>query len=448
MRPGPAHGSGIDRVAALTTLGELVAGLSPEAIGWGATDTVAVYLADITDFKQVNDLLGYTAGDEVLDVLARRIAEWAPQQHVLVRIEADRFVVVAPVPLGADGAQAASVRLRDTLTRPVAVRGTSVARRVAIGVAAGPLSAVALGELFARADDALQVARRSWSDDPVGYRPELHDDLARRAEIELRLSDHVAAGMLSVEYQPEFDIRNGAVVGVEALTRWDHPTLGRLLPDQFIGIAERTAAIGLVGEWVLREACGQLAAWQRELPGLPLVMRVNVSPRQLADDALPDLIADVLASAGLSSWQLGIELTEFALSPDVPQMARVLQRVRDLGVGVALDDVGTGHNSLSYLRSLPVDVLKIDREFVLGLGHDPASNAIVGALAHLAGALRLGVVAEGVASIDAVDVLERLGCFRAQGHLLAPAAPADALRPLLQAGRLPANWRSRAAGAG
>jgi EAL domain-containing protein (putative c-di-GMP-specific phosphodiesterase class I) len=325
----------------------------------------------------------------------------------------------------------------------VTVRGTSVARRVAIGVAAGPLSAVALAELFARADDALQVARRSWADAPVGYRPELHDDLARRAEIELRLADHVAAGLLTVEYQPEFDIRTGAVVGVEALTRWDHPSLGRLLPEEFIGIAERTAAIGLVGEWVLRQSCAQLASWQHEYPGLGLVMRVNVSPRQLADDRLPDLVAAVLAEAGLVPRQLCIELTEFALSPDLAQMARVLQRLRDQGVGVALDDVGTGHNSLSYLRSLPVDVIKIDREFVVGLGHDAAATAIVGALAHLAGTLRLGVVAEGVASADAVTMLEHFGCYRAQGHLLAPASPADSLVPLLRAGGLPAGWRHR-----
>jgi diguanylate cyclase (GGDEF)-like protein len=423
---------------------------------------VAVYFADIDGLKRVNDLLGYTAGDHVIAETERRITDWAAaRQGRVFRLEADLFAIITPLagdrpaseassaPGAADAdasaAEDAGRRLRELMAQPVVVDGTTVARTASIGVAFGRVGAMSVADLLVQADDALAAARLARADSLVSFRPQLRSDAVRQAEIELRLADHVAAGLLTVEYQPEFDVRDGAVVGLEALTRWDHPTLGRLLPNQFIGIAERSTAISLVGQWVLREACAQLARWRQEFPALELVMRVNVSPRQLADDSLPDLLTQTLAATALAPAQLCVELTELVRPPDIAQMARVLSRVRELGVAVALDDVGTGHNSLLYLRSLPIDALKVDREFVAGLGRDPTAAAIVGALAHLAHALGLDLVAEGVDSIETIAVLERLGCYRAQGHLLAPASSAEALRPLLARGRLPTGWRDPAA---
>jgi EAL domain-containing protein (putative c-di-GMP-specific phosphodiesterase class I) len=273
----------------------------------------------------------------------------------------------------------------------------------------------------------------------------MSDEAAAAAEIELLLGAAIDTDALRLVYQPEVDLRTGRLLAVEALLRWEHPTRGRLAADEFIGIAEECNLIVAVGEWVLRESCRQRAAWESLLDGRPLVLRVNLSFAQLADDHLVDLVAEVLAEAGLAPSQLCLEITERAMPNDPQHVARVLAELRDLGVTMAIDDFGTGHNSLTYLKALPVDVLKIDRSFTAGLGTDGGDTAIVEALVQLADRLGLEVVAEGVETEASAAELIRVGCHRAQGYLFSRALPPDQLAGAVSAGRVERTSSARTA---
>jgi EAL domain-containing protein (putative c-di-GMP-specific phosphodiesterase class I) len=237
----------------------------------------------------------------------------------------------------------------------------------------------------------------------------------------------IAQGRLRLEYQPELDLTTERMVAVEALVRWDHPDFGVVEAGRFVRIAEQAGMIGDLGSWALRTACAQLARWLEAMPGLQLVLRVNVSPVQLSDPAFPVLVESTLADTGVAPSALCIEVTEDAEPPDRAAMIEVLRRVRRTGVHVALDDFGVGRNSLLRLRELPYDVLKIDRSFVSTLGISPTESAIVASVINLGAALGMEVVAEGIETQRALTELIRLGCRRGQGYLLAEPASAEAL---------------------
>ena len=234
-------------------------------------------------------------------------------------------------------------------------------------------------------------------------------------------------GEIEVYYQPELDLDTGVMVGAEALARWHHPVAGLLEAGAFIELAEDSGLILELGEWVLTEACRQAGIWQRERPDFPLTIRVNLSARQIAQPDLVDQVVSALSGAGIDASALCLEITETALMSDPAAGLKVLQDLRSLGVELAIDDFGTGYSSLSYLKRFPVDVLKIDRSFVDGLGDDPDDTAIVTAIISLGRALGLRLVAEGVETRRQLDELRRLGCDRAQGYMFARPRPAALL---------------------
>ncbi|MDT4939669.1 MAG: hypothetical protein QOG80_3340 [Pseudonocardiales bacterium] len=254
-------------------------------------------------------------------------------------------------------------------------------------------------------------------DEPGGPRLELHHAI-RRGEIRL-------------EFQPEFDLRTNQIVALEALARWDHPTLGTLQADHFIRLAEQSGDIVELGEWVLRAACAQHAEWHALAPHLALVIRVNVSPLQLSELDFADLVAAVLAEIGMQPGDLCLEVTENVDPPDSTRVVDVLRTIRATGVGVALDDFGAGRNGLLRLREMTFDVLKIDRAFVTSLARDSADSIIVGAIIELARALNVDVVAEGIESAAAVEELLRSGCYRGQGYLLGGPVTAEVMTKVL-----------------
>jgi EAL domain-containing protein (putative c-di-GMP-specific phosphodiesterase class I) len=270
---------------------------------------------------------------------------------------------------------------------------------------------------------------------------ELFDNAMRasavdRLDIENALRRALDRRELRVFFQPVVDLTTGRIDGVEALLRWEHPERGLLLPGDFIGIAEETGLIVPIGAWVLDQACRQVQRWHAAAPGTgPLRVSVNLSGRQLGHHRLVDDVASVIAQTGIEPSRVELEITESVLMDDVEASAETLGRLHELGVLLAVDDFGTGYSSLSYLRRFPVDLLKVDRSFVDGLGDDPGDSAIVAAIVTLAHTLGLAAVAEGVESGLQLDELRRLGCDRAQGFHIARPAGGHEVGELLEAGR-------------
>ena len=426
-------GNDADALTGLATLATL-RGLDAQPEPWSQAPRMTVFVIDVDRFRTVNDLLGYDLGDAMLRAIGQRLAVWASPGGMAARISADEFAVVCP---GHGGDTAAGAReLADLVAAPVELGGLAVSRSASIGYASGSIGVDTVVALYRRADEAKRSVKAAGGDAQRAFEPAMSDEAFTAAAIELHLQAAVATDSLGLAYQPEFDLRTGSLIAVEALVRWQHPTLGPLLPDQFIDVAENANMMRELGEWVLREACRQRAAWNVPLAGRSLVLRVNLSPAQLVGHHLVDLVRAVLDETGLAGNQLCLEITERAVAPEPAHVATVLATLRSTGVTTAIDDFGTGHNSLTYLKSMPVDTLKIDRSFVAGRGTDAGDTVIGEALVRLAERLKLDVIAEGVETELAAAELIRIGCYRAQGHLLSEPLAAERLDALMRAGAL------------
>jgi diguanylate cyclase (GGDEF)-like protein/PAS domain S-box-containing protein len=387
---------------------------------------VAVALFDLDRFKVVNDSLGHSSGDQLLTEIAQRLAgELAPT--IVGRLGGDEFVVLFDgVATAADAVSRAAAAKR-CFEEPVFVADHQVFVTASAGVAFCDRYDEEPEELLRQADAAMYAAKERGRN-----RIELFDDDLRRQaharlrwETELRIA--IREGQLRVYYQPEIDIDTGQIIGAEALIRWNHPRLGILTAGDFINVAEETAAILDIGPWVLREALLQRRRWDELLQGRPFQIRVNLSARQVAQPDLVPTVVSLLEETGADPTSLCLEITETTLMSEPATSLEVLEKLRGLGVELAVDDFGTGYSSLAYLKRLPVHVVKIDRSFVDGLGRDPDDTAIVAAIMGLAGALGLEVTAEGVETERQLEELRRLGCHRIQGFLLARPEPAEAV---------------------
>jgi EAL domain-containing protein (putative c-di-GMP-specific phosphodiesterase class I) len=299
-------------------------------------------------------------------------------------------------------------------------------------VAVGVPGATTSEELVAHADMAMKKAKSVGGNGAF-----LFDDavLARfpgAADIEPQLQSAISDGAFRLFFQPEYDLRTDRLLSVEALIRWQHPTLGLLTPSRFMEAAEDSNVIVDIGRWVLREACFQLASWRHDFPQLDLVVRVNVSPKQLASSDFVTMVDDMLATFSLPAASLCLEITEHGIMEHLDHVKSVLHEVRRLGVTVAIDDFGIGSSSLGHLKTLPVDALKIDRRFVLELGMNPGDRAIVESIVAMAHTFHLDVVAEGVQTSVAAAELLQLGCHRVQGHLFDRPMTSAAFRELLR----------------
>jgi EAL domain-containing protein (putative c-di-GMP-specific phosphodiesterase class I) len=258
-----------------------------------------------------------------------------------------------------------------------------------------------------------------------------------KSRTELTLREAIEGGGLRLHFQPEVDLATGKLLAVEALVRWQHPTRGLLAASEFITVAEETGLVVNIGRWVFAEACRQLAAWKREYRDLDLVVRVNMSPAEFVMDDLVEFVENCMRINDVPGERLCIEITEYAVLDEPEKTARILRRFQSLGVEVALDDFGTGFASMSELKHLPVDLLKLDLSFVQGINSDPYDRAIVESIIRLGKALNLQVIAEGIENGQIVEKLVELGCHRGQGYLISmPVSPTD-LIPLLQAGSVP-----------
>ncbi len=386
---------------------------------------------DLDDFKNVNDSLGHEAGDRLLVAVAARLTSTLRDADTIGRMGGDEFVVLIEDANLEVTPELVAQRLLDVMRQPFELEGVSMPLMVntSVGIAIGDRPTG--GELLRDADVALYHAKRAGKNRYEVYFPELQTEITRNMEFEFELRSALVNDQFRLAYQPIYNLDDLSVVGVEALLRWEHPTLGNIEPDEFIPILEQTGQIHDVGRWVLRRACEQTAEWHAR--GDVLDISVNVSGRQLDDDAIIDRVREALEFSGLEGTSLIIEVAETVLMNNVPATARRLQAIKDLGVRIAVDDFGTGYSSLAYLRQFPVDCIKIDREFTRAISTSPESKALISTLVQLGKDLGLSTLAEGVETTGELDVLRHEQVNEAQGFLLSrPLDPATLETQLLE----------------
>ena len=398
--------------------------------GRRSRQSTAVLMMDLDRFKNVNDTLGHTAGDDLLVAAAARIETVVRAGDLVARLGGDEFVVVMR-DLG-DPAEAvrAGDRLVDAFRAPFTTAESELYATASVGVAIATGTGDA-GDLLQEADTAMYAAKRAGRDRVWVFNEDLRATVTKRLSVENDLRQALARGQLAVWFQPEVNLATGKVVAVEALLRWHHPDGTVWSADRFIDVAEDTGLIMDIGDWVLRQACGQGAAWAVSRPHAPITVRVNVSALQLAETGLLPTLDEALMTSGLDPTLLCVEITETALLRQTTTAASNLDGIHRRGIGIAIDDFGTGYASLTYLAKYPVDVLKIDRSFITDPSDPGHDHSLVAGIIVLATGLGISVTAEGVEHVDQAAHLRQMGCPTAQGFLYSQAQPPERMTPLL-----------------
>ena len=391
---------------------------------------LALLLLDLDDFKAINDGHGHGAGDQVLVQAARRMRAALRSGDFLGRLGGDEFTVLLPQVRHSAEIEQLLHRLRDTLAEPFQVNSYTVQMGVSIGVACYPADAEDGETLMRYADMAMYQAKAAGRNTYAVYQSEMGQKMLERMVLHDRLKQALKNNALQLHYQPQVDLRSGRVNAVEALLRWHDPDLGDVAPARFIPVAESTGLILALGDWVMETACRQQAAWAQE--GLHLQVAINLSARQLRQPDLVERLSRLLAQMGVDPAAIELEITESEAMADPEQAARVLGQLAALGVRLALDDFGTGHSSLSYLKVLPVQRIKIDRDFVRNVTQHEGDAKLVRAVIALAHTLGLDVVAEGVETVEQLEFLCECDCEAYQGWLIAKAMPASELASWLR----------------
>jgi diguanylate cyclase (GGDEF)-like protein/PAS domain S-box-containing protein len=394
----------------------------------------AVLFLDLDHFKLVNDSLGHHVGDELLAAAAPRLKQALRSSDTVARFGGDEFGILLEDITSEHDAIESAERIAAIFARPFVLSGSEHFVTTSIGIALARGGELA-DELIRDADAAMYRAK-----DRGRARYEVFDEAMRgRAIARLRVENDLRRALerseLRLEYQPVVSLTNFSIVGVEALVRWCHPERGEVGPNEFIPIAEENGLIEPIGRWVLEHACRQGAEWYRSRPdAAPINISVNLSAVQVSRRSLPDVVHAVLRSSGLDPACLSLEITETVMVRDAEGLGDTLQALKALGVRLVLDDFGTGYSSLNYLTRLPLDVLKVDRSFVDGLGSEPRDTAITETIIAMSRALSLDVVAEGVETEEHVRELTRLGCGLAQGFHFSRAVPAHEITHALEHG--------------
>jgi diguanylate cyclase (GGDEF)-like protein/PAS domain S-box-containing protein len=395
---------------------------------------IAVLFVDLDNFKVINDSLGHKAGDQVLKAVAERVRIYLRPEDTAARLGGDEFtILVEDVASVSEGVRIAE-RLADVLQPPFTLEEQEVFITTSIGIALNSSTQERAEDLLRHADLAMYRAKHNGKARYEVFEPSMNDEALRRLRLENELRQALERGEFKVYYQPILTLDGSRFVGAEALVRWEHPRRGLLLPDEFLSVAEDTGLIVQIGEEVLREACHRVRAWQQRYPTIPpLTVSVNLSPRQLFR---PELVAEILAETEIEPGSLQLEITEGMLtSNDVHSVNNTLSSLKDLSIQLAVDDFGMGYSSLSYLKRFPVDLMKIDRSFIAGLGQDANSASkdaeIVSAMIELTHALGLEAVAEGVETAEQLAQLRNMECDLAQGNYFSEPLPSEALSVLM-----------------
>lgn len=414
-----------NRVQLLDTLGEQIA----EA---RADNRLALFLIDIDGFKDINDTLGHPVGDEVLFAVGERLSAMAAEDGVAVRYGGDEFALLIPVGEGNHDIDTTIRRITDVMRAPVTAGGQHLTVGATIGVAVAPEDAHESEQFIRRADIALYRAKADGRGSYRQFEPAFEEVLQKRSQIERELSLAIGAEELAVKFQPQYAADGERIVGLEALVRWNHPERGVIPPSEFIPVAEQSGLIAKVDDWVLRRACEYAVQW----PGLSLA--VNLSPSNFRQPNVAERLNRVLVDTGFDPRRLEIEITESMLLGANSDILGELSEMRRLGIRIALDDFGTGYSSLGYLRSFPVDKIKIDKSFVQNLGITEDAAAIVECVARLGRALGLAVTAEGVETGEQHRFVRAVGCHQVQGYLFSPPVDPVKINELMRKESAPA----------
>jgi diguanylate cyclase (GGDEF)-like protein len=396
----------------------------------GENADLALILVDLDRFKQVNDTLGHLTGDALLKLVAGRLAAATRSEDRIMRLGGDEFVILQAVRGDLVGARAAAERIVELIGRVFLVGGHQVHVGASVGIAALHHGTERRSDLFQHADLALYAAKAAGGGTVCFFEPALEANARERHALEIELRRALPLKQFVLHYQPQLSLPSGDVFGFEALLRWEHPESGTVPPLNFIPLAEEIGEIHAIGEWVLRTACREAAAWPADLR-----VAVNVSPVQFEDPTLVDRIRRALADAGLAPTRLEIEITESVLMRHPSSALQRLHEIRALGIGIALDDFGTGYSSLSYLNSFPFSRVKIDKSFVQNDGGDRNAGALVQSIINLGHRLGMTTFAEGVETSDQYQSLLDSGCGGLQGFLVGPPVPGRRIRDYIAGSR-------------
>ena len=398
-----------------------------------ANRVAGVLLLDLDRFKTVNDSLGHSQGDVLLQTVAQRLMTCVREGDTVARLGGDEFVLVlADMALASDLLPVAQ-QILTVLEQPVVLGGKVMTVGASLGISVYPRDGDTADELIRHADTAMYRAKEQGGSAMAFFQPEMDETTVERLRIEAGLRRALEQHELRLHFQPIVDMATGCVASAEALLRWQDPARGLVMPDQFIRIAEETGLIIPIGNWVLQQACRQAMAW-REMGLGAIPVAVNLSARQFNAPTLDAEIAAALAAAHCPPALLQLEITESMVIADADQALQTMQRLRSMGVQLSIDDFGTGYSSLSYLKRFPVSTLKIDRSFVNDILADANDRAIVDAIVRLAHTMGLRTVAEGVETMEQLQYLKAMGCDECQGYFLARPCAADAFAHRVQQG--------------
>ncbi len=388
---------------------------------------VGIGFLDLDNFKQINDTLGHSIGDTLLSKTAERIAKSLRKNDLVLRVGGDEFVIILEE--GRNDVEARLQRIRAAVSQPLRIGNYDIKVTCSIGMAFFPEHGEITAEIVAAADLAMYEAKHNGRDSIATFTPNMADDLRKKFTRIEELRKAVKRDEFVLHFQPQVDLVSGAISGVEALVRWQHPTEGLLGPAEFIGLAEETGLIVELGESILRKACRQAQAWAAA-GLLPVKMAVNISPRQF-QGGLVQQIRSVLKETGLAPSLLEIEITETLIIQDVETSVRIMRAIKQMGVSLALDDFGIGYSCLGMLKTFPLSCMKIDRSFLTHLPEKTKDSAIVSIMIQLAGSLGIDVIAEGVEAGEQATFLREAGCPYGQGYYFSRPVPAEVIEDML-----------------
>ncbi|NRS18206.1 EAL domain-containing protein [Brevibacillus sp. HB1.4B] len=390
---------------------------------------LAVLFLDMDRFKDVNDSFGHDVGDMLLIEASKRLQACLKQGDVVARLGGDEFTIMQNHLQDRSEASALAEQIMNQLQRPFELEGHVFNVSCSIGIALYPQDGDNPEDLLKRADTALYTVKSRGKNGYDFFDPTMEAKSLERILMENEMRKAIEQEQFQIYYQPKIDIMTSAMTGMEALVRWVHPELGIIPPNRFIPIAEETGMILALGEWILKQACKQNKFWHDQ--GYTLKVSVNLSARQIYQKDLVEMIKDILRETNLSPDWLELEITE-SIFVKMEEATAVLQQIRDIGIQISIDDFGTGYSSFSYIKSLPVDTIKIDASFIRDIHHNQESQAIVKAIVTIAQSLNMNVIAEGIELHDQVAALKENGCDHGQGYLFSKPLPTDAFDQFLR----------------
>jgi len=431
------HQANYDALTGLPNRNLLLDRLKQAVFAQRSVRSIAVVFIDLDHFKFVNDSLGHSAGDKLLQLMADRLRAAVRDGDTVARLGGDEFVLILNDQPNDEVIFRAMQRITGEVSEPVSIDGKELYVTCSAGISLHPQDGTDIETLLKNADAAMYRAKEHGRNNFQFYTSEMNRLVNERLALESSLWRALERDEFLLHYQPKLDLRTGAIVGAEALVRWQHPESGLVLPARFIPLAEETGLIVRLGEWVLRAACTQNRAWQDA--GLkPITVSVNLSARQFRHEGLFKSVAGILSETGLKPEHLEMELTESMVMHNAEAAIAVLNGLREIGVHLSVDDFGTGHSSLSYLKSLPIGILKIDGSFVWDIRDRPGKDTgiLAQAIISLGHSLKLKVVAEGVETAAQLKFLKAHRCDEAQGFYLSKPVPPEKFGRLLAAGKL------------